>query len=450
VKKHGLAAGIVVTASHNPKEDNGYKVYWENSAQIIPPVDKKIADRIEKELSPWFVPTMEGVDERCEFWDEKIVDEYMEEVAPMSRFRGLLKKPLLVTYTAMHGVGAPFVQRVFEEFGLPPYVPVKEQIDPNPDFPTVVFPNPEEGASALNLAFRTGSENQSKVILANDPDADRLAVAEYQESSHSWRVFNGNETALLFADYAWQHLRTDKTKPASNYLMIAATSASKIVRRMAEVEGFRYEETLNGFKWIGNKVLEKKQKEGLEFLFGFEAEIGFLLQDVSLDKDGVRAAACMAEYASWLYETHQITLAQKLESLYAKYGHFVMIARYFYCYDPAQLARIFDQMRDPHYFTTVGNAKVTWLRDLTRDYQTDTTDHRATLPCSKSSQFIAFRLDSGVDVTLRTSGTEPKLKYYVEAFDLSDGNRAQLLAEQTVDAVIRELLKPEQNGLIRP
>lgn len=167
----------------NPKDDNGYKVYWENACQIIPPHDEGIADTILKNLQPWgwdkdLVSTSELVSDPT---DQGIIDSYFEEVKDLCKYRSDNETTTVkFAYTAMHGVGTPFAVRAFEEFSLPPFVPVKEQILPDPDFPTVAFPNPEEGKGALNLAIQTAEKAGANIILANDPDADRLAIAEKQ------------------------------------------------------------------------------------------------------------------------------------------------------------------------------------------------------------------------------------------------------------------------------
>lgn len=229
------------------------------------------------------------------------------------------KHPLGVVYTAMHGVGAPFVARAFQEFGLPEYCGVREQLEPDPEFPTVAFPNPEEGKGSLLLAFQRARsmnstpEGQSpelgprfRIIMANDPDADRLAIAELQvpfprdgevfqdsaeELSQNWRVLNGNEIAILFADWVWKHFSEKHPEPEERAkgFMLSSTVSSGVLGAMAEAEGFHFQDTLTGFKWMGN-VADELIQSGRVFLFAFEVEIGFLIGDISLDKDGVRTA----------------------------------------------------------------------------------------------------------------------------------------------------------------
>lgn len=198
-----------------------------------------------------------------------IADEYCKQAKQYCyHFEENKKSNIKITYTAMHGVGAEWVKRVFKEFGLNDYISVKEQNDPDPDFPTVTYPNPEEGKGSLKLAIETAEKHESKLILANDPDADRLAVAERQDDGN-WKIFNGNEIAFLLADWMFKHYKGDKKKVA----MVSSTVSSKILKAMAEQEGFYWDETLTGFKWIGNRCAEL-EKEGYNVLLGFEVEIG--------------------------------------------------------------------------------------------------------------------------------------------------------------------------------
>jgi phosphoglucomutase len=433
----------MVTASHNPKDDNGYKVYWENGPQIIPPHDEGIANMILDNVKPWAVPRLDESFDGCELVDDRIGDMYMASIASLCRFRTENpNRSLRIAYTPVHGVGAKFARRAFEVFGLKPFTETKEQIMPDPEFSTVTFPNPEEGATTMQLVVQTARANDCRLVLANDPDADRLAVAEVQDDGSVY-FFNGNEIALLFADYVWQYGR-DKTIAAKDSFMVASTVSSKILRRMGEVEGFAFHDTLTGFKYMGNKSQELVA-QGKQFLFAFEVEIGFLVGDMSFDKDGVRTAACMAEFASML-DAQGERLLTHLRRLYDKYGYFYMIPSYYFCYDPQIMAKVCDACRYPQYIQSIGGDPVVWIRDLTVGYQSDTEGHKPTLPVSSASQFLQMRLQSGVDITIRNSGTEPKLKYYVEANGptLDDAKRKAQVAEK---ALIEEVLQPAKYGL---
>eukprot|EP00761_Pharyngomonas_kirbyi_P013416 gb/GECH01013445.1/.p1 GENE.gb/GECH01013445.1/~~gb/GECH01013445.1/.p1 ORF type:complete len:596 (+),score=192.16 gb/GECH01013445.1/:1-1788(+) len=457
ITQKGCAAGIMITASHNPKDDNGYKVYWENGAQIIPPTDKYIYDAINNNLNLW-----DGVS-----FDEEKIRNHENLVDPLddivsSYFKQIREKycftpeqnpqsPVKVTYTAMHGVGAEWVSKALESFNLPSYIPTQQQVDPDPEFSTVTFPNPEEGKGALALAMKTAEAEDSSLILASDPDADRLAVAERQPDG-DWRIFNGNEIALLFASWIWENFK--KQNPDFDFkkaFMLSSTVSSKILAGMAEKEGFHFEDTLTGFKWMGNKAYELEQK-GYKFLFSFEVEIGFLVGNISLDKDGVRTAAIFNEMTSSVYSQNK-NLVQHLNDLYAKYGYYRMNTRYFFCYESEIMDRVFNRLRtgfDGSYVQQVGDFRIKYVRDITTGYDNSQPDNKSVLPVSKSSHMITFTFEDGSVCTLRNSGTEPKLKYYVEVFDAESEDNANAKLKKLTDSVIEELLQPEKNGLVPP
>jgi phosphomannomutase len=317
------AAGVMVTASHNPKEDNGYKVYWANSAQITAPHDAQIARAIEANFSIWDrMPDDKAIDEHplCLDPTTDVCAAYLAAARHWS-FRTPQQNAaaqLRVVYTAMHGVGGQSVERIFDAFGLPPVIAVREQHDPDPDFTTVEFPNPEEAnGCSLRLAMATADREGAPLILANDPDADRLAVAERQRDSGEWRILDGNEIALLLADWLWRnyterHPEVDRAK----IVMLNSTVSSKALAAMAAKEGFHYRETLTGFKWLGN-LADELVRAGYTFLFAYEVEIGFMIGDMSLDTDGVRAAPVFVEMANHLYE-RGLTLSDHLDNLYHK------------------------------------------------------------------------------------------------------------------------------------
>jgi phosphomannomutase len=468
----------MITASHNPKADNGYKLYWHNGCQIIEPHDVNISNHIQSNLKVWDNVKSEidkllatPVDQRRSLLADKIKDpehvitHYFQDIKQYS-FNGQSyteeekKKHEKIVFTAMHGVGAPFVARAFESFNLNPYVPVVEQIDPNPDFPTVTYPNPEEGKGALALSIATADKAGSRLILANDPDADRLAVAEKQDNGE-WRIFNGNEIAFLLAHWVWIHFQ--KSNPNADYskcVMIASTVSSKILRAMAQKEGFKFEETLTGFKWIGNKA-DDSIREGYTFLFGYEVEIGFLVGDISLDKDGIRSASVFAEMAQELYQRENYNLGKHLDALYSKYGYYMMKTRYFFVPSPSISKKIFDEIRtmeNNSYPTQISynnkTYKIRSVRDLTVGYDNAFADKKPVLPIQPDAQMITFNFEDdengGTAVcTLRNSGTEPKLKWYVEVSD-HDKERATSKVQELTTAVIETLIKPSQNNLQAP
>jgi len=448
----------MVTASHNPKDDNGYKVYWENGPQIIEPHDRGIKQCIEANLEPWAYPggsaeatlTLHKSSVSCPFHD--VHTAYLAASKPLGFFSTEnASRKLNVTYTAMHGVGAKSVKSIFEAFGLKPYIPVPQQIEADPDFPTVAFPNPEEGKGALKLAMETADASNSPFILANDPDADRLAAAEKIDGT--WKIFTGNELGILLLAWYWSnYIKKNPNVDRSKVLVVNSTVSSKMIRALAHKEGFEYQEALTGFKWLGNVCCAAKN-EGRIPLFAFEEAIGYMIGDVSWDKDGVRAAAVFAEMASALYERGS-TVSAELKRLQAELGYYPTNNRYFFCYEPEKLPIIFGEIRNGgKYAEKCGRFAISSIRDLTSPgYDSSTSDKKPLLPVSSGTQMITFTFENGAVATLRGSGTEPKLKYYVELPGKPGVDNAVVEAELTelTQAIIDQFLQPTKFGLIPP
>uniref|UniRef100_A0A671N7D5 Glucose 1,6-bisphosphate synthase-like n=1 Tax=Sinocyclocheilus anshuiensis TaxID=1608454 RepID=A0A671N7D5_9TELE len=432
VMKYGAAAGVMITASHNRKEDNGYKVYWHNGAQISSPHDKEILRCIEESSEPW-----------PESWNEDLVESsllrrdpledvcrsYMEELNTICFHRCSLNtmSPLKFVHSSFHGVGHNYVQRAFQQFGFPPPIPVPEQKDPDPDFSTVSCPNPEEGESVLELSLRLAEREEARIVVATDPDADRLAVAE-QNDNCGWKVFTGNELAALLGWWMlfnWKEAHPDPADTERVY-MLATTVSSKILKAFARIEGFHFEETLPGFKWIGNRIHELT-KAGKEVIFSFEESIGFLCGNMVLDKDGVSTAAVVAEMAAYLH-TKNLSMNQQLINIYE-------MCILYHCVYPE----------------SCGDYCITHIRDVTTGYDSSQPDKKCVLPLSRNSQMVTFTFQNGIVATLRTSGTEPKIKYYTE-FCAAPGERDISSLEEELRkvtaALVEEFLEPDKNNLL--
>ncbi|KAM4787856.1 glucose 1,6-bisphosphate synthase isoform 2-T2 [Cyanocitta cristata] len=456
VQQLGAVAGVMITASHNRKEDNGYKVYWENGAQITSPHDKEIIKCIEECVEPWNGSWNENLVDTSPLRQDplkKICDSYMEDLTKICYHRELnVQSSLKFVHTSFHGVGHDYVQLAFKAFGFQPPIPVPEQKDPDPDFSTVKCPNPEEGESVLELSLRLAEKENAKVVVATDPDADRLAVAEQQENG-CWKVFTGNELAALFGWWMfsrWKNCSQDAD--VSNVYMLATTVSSKILRAIALQEGFHFEETLPGFKWIGSRV-KNLLDNGKEVLFAFEESIGFMCGTSVLDKDGVSAAVVIAEMATYL-QGQSLTLAQKLVDIYETYGYHISKTSYFLCYDPPTIKRIFERLRNfdgpQSYPSCCGVYNILHVRDITTGYDSSQLNKKSVLPVSKSSQMITFTFQNGCVATLRTSGTEPKIKYYAEMCALPGRSDRSVLEEELqklIEALIENFLEPDKNAL---
>lgn len=455
VMHKGAAAGVMVTASHNPAQDNGYKVYWSNGCQIIPPHDQGIAATIMRNLEPvsW---KLDVNSPRLSILGFDVAETYFNKVTKLVPWH--VQVPSFV-YTPMHGVGLPFFT---EAIGRMPrgdqdasgsqisMHTVSEQAEPDPDFSTVKFPNPEE-KGALDLAIRDATRLRYKLIIANDPDADRLAVAEYISLAGNqtmWRQFTGNEIGILLASYTLELYQT--AHKAGNLAMLSSTVSSGMLKAMAEAEGFRFVETLTGFKWLGN-VAQHLTAEGYKVAFAFEEALGYMFTDVVWDKDGVSSAVAFLSAASE-WSKQGLTPFQKLHQLYEMYGYFADANTYLISPSAETTKLVFDTIRAqgvdhsrPHPASLGEKAIVQW-RDLTRGFDTATEDNKPELPVDKDSQMITCELEHGVRFTIRGSGTEPKIKLYVEGRGATL-EEAKQNAVVTQRCLIEEWFSPAKYGL---
>ncbi|KAI1292771.1 Phosphoglucomutase-2 [Halotydeus destructor] len=455
IKLLGCTAGVMVTASHNPKDDNGYKVYFANGAQITSPHDKGIQSTIEENLKPWPEAWDLECIERTEDPMERVKGAYYEQVSKRILDAEVVKSTdLKFTYTALHGVGHRYLTEALTVCGFPSIHSVKEQQEPDPEFSTVTFPNPEEGKGVLDLSIKTANAVDGTIILANDPDADRCAVAERQPAGE-WRIFNGNEIGALLGWWFWflkQRLQP-QLDPAECYMISSAVS-SKVLQTMAKKEGFQFIETLTGFKWMGNRAHELEQ-QGRTVLFAFEEAIGYMCGTSVLDKDGISAAVEVAQMAAHLRSTQNgRSLSEHLKFIYSEYGYHTSLNSYYICHEPEIIKRIFTRLANFHgtntYPDCIGVYRIKRVRDLNRGFDSLTSNNIPELPSSSSSYMLTFYFENGVVLTIRTSGTEPKIKYYTEAIAEPDLKNWQEVDKMLIDLVwnmIKVCLEPEKNGL---
>ena len=396
---HNAAAGVMVTASHNPPEYNGYKVYWGNGAQIIPPQDTGIADAFAKITSAKSQTMPSLADARKSGlvidFTEKEHDDYLAAVFAERSARGVNApaKPMSIAYTPMHGVGAASVEPAFAR--IPGYHLHSEpaQRDPNPDFPTVAFPNPEE-KGAMDLVLALADKIDAQLVLANDPDADRLCVAVLdEESSSKYRVLTGDQVGALIADYLLA--TTPKDKPR---LVATTIVSSQLLQHLATSYGADYRETLTGFKWIGNAAIAWEAQTGGRFLMGYEEALGYTMGSLVRDKDGISSALAFADLVEWNGAQGRSVIAH-LYDIYRRVGLF------FTKPGAEGLAEIKATMTKARSNapTEIAGRRVTKIEDLLHGGEG--------LP---SSDVLVYRLDGGDRVIMRPSGTEPKLKTYYE------------------------------------
>ncbi|MBM4279846.1 MAG: phospho-sugar mutase [Deltaproteobacteria bacterium] len=416
VSSIGAAAGIMVTASHNPPADNGYKVYWANAAQIIPPIDDGIVAAIARAPKANTIARLHPPDAAHKGLRRLIGDDverrYLDAIRDVGWHRAPAHAgavPLRIVYTAMHGVGHRLTVRGLREAGFEGVTCVPTQTDPDGTFRTVAFPNPEE-KGALDLALQKANEVDADVVLANDPDADRLAVAVRTEPGR-YRALSGNEIGVLLCHDALKN----KDAGSKKKLVITTIVSSTMLSRIAHDLGAAYDEVLTGFKWIANKAMEREQT-GHYFCGGYEEAIGFSLGPIVRDKDGVGAAVRMAELCRSLKEEGR-TLVDRLDELAVRHGlsHGAQWSVTMPGLDGlSKIGAIMNTLRErPATLSTLAGSPVVRRVDLkTADIPADV---------------IVLYSEDGARLTVRPSGTEPKIKLYLE-LQARVGSTAELAA----------------------
>ncbi|KAF8841010.1 hypothetical protein BDN67DRAFT_950632 [Paxillus ammoniavirescens] len=448
MKRLNAACGVMVTASHNPKDDNGFKVYWENAVQIINPHDMGIAQAILDNLEPGINDNFDVyASPLCLDRTDEMKESYFALINAMANPKSRVAlSPVKFVNTSMHGVSDVFASEVFRRANFEPYIAVEEQRVPDPDFPTVPFPNPEE-KGALERAILTAMQSGADYVLAQDPDADRFSAAE-RGTDKSFTIFTGDQLGSLFASRVLDTYKASG-KPLDKLAMVASTVSSKMIEAMAHSEGFKFVDCLTGFKFIGNTALEL-ERAGYEVPFGYEEAIGFMFGSEIRDKDGIAATLMFAELATEL-RRQGLTVREYLTGLYQKYGYFETRNNYFICSDPVKVDRIFARLRSfervshaskQQYPASIAELAVTSVVDLTANHGYDSNNaptYVPRLPLS-SGHMIQFRAQSAevsVVLTIRTSGTEPKIKYYLEGSG-SDPEKVSAVLPRVVDHLANE------------
>jgi phosphomannomutase len=416
VRHLDVSAGVMVTASHNPAQDNGYKVYLggvDAGSQIVAPVDAEIAAHID-EAAARPVSELPRSDDYAEAGDD-LVAEYVRRTAALAGTAASGTQPRVV-YTAMHGVGWEVARRVFSQAGFVEPVPVPEQSAPDPAFPTVAFPNPEE-PGALDLAFATADRVSADLVIANDPDADRLAVAV--PTADGWRRLSGNEVGALLGWRAAERARRDDVDGT----LAASIVSSPALREVARRYGLDYADTLTGFKWVS-------RVGGL--LYGYEEALGYLVDPEKVrDKDGISAAVDFLALATELTSAGS-SVAEHLTAFDERFGAFASSQISLRVDDLAEIGRLTGRLREAPP-AAVGSRRV--------DHIDDFRDGFGGFP---AGDVLRLWFTDGSRVIVRPSGTEPKLKVYIDASSTAGDALARRAAAEAavadLDAGMRELL----------
>ena len=427
VRKLGCISGIVVTASHNPSEYNGYKVYWEDGAQITAPKDVEIIGEVNAITDYTAIKSMDKEEAiKAGLFNvigKEIDDSYIEElkklvINPISE-EG---KELKIVYTPLHGTGNLPVRRILKEIGFEHVYVVKEQELPDGNFPTASYPNPED-PKVFELAKKLADEVEADIILATDPDADRLGVC-IRDNNNEWQLLTGNMSGALIAEYEFSQKAEHGTLPA-NAALIKTIVTGNMSDQIAKHYNAKLIEVLTGFKFIGEQIKYFEQTKSNEYVFGYEESYGCLIGTHARDKDAVVAVMGFCEAAAY-YKSKGISLYDQVNNLYNMYGYYREDLKAITLKGVEGMAKIKEIMENyrNNVPTEMGGYKVLKVRDYLADTITDLATKEVTPTGLPKSNVLYFELTDDAWCAVRPSGTEPKIKFYfgVKGTSVEDAN----------------------------
>ena len=419
VRELKATAGIMITASHNKPKYNGYKVYWDDGAQIVAPVDKGIMTEVNEITDYSKIKTMkesEAIEKGLyNIIGKEIDDKYIDELRKCVLNPEIIKeygKDLKIVYTPLHGAGNEMVQRILGELGFEKVYVVPEQEKPDGNFPTVDYPNPE-AKEAFNLALNLAKEKDADVVLATDPDADRLGIYAKDTKTGEYKDYTGNMSALLIAEYRISQMKEKNILP-ENGMLISTIVSSNLAGAIARNYELDFREVLTGFKNIGEQIRKEEQINGKKYVFGFEESYGCLIGDYARDKDGVGAVMSLCEAAAY-YKSKGITLWDQMINIYEKYGYYKegQVSIVLEGADGAkQISEMMEKMRN-NTPSEIGGYKVLEFRDYNLDIVKDITTGNVSKTGLPKSNVLYYALDNDNWCCVRPSGTEPKIKFYI-------------------------------------
>lgn len=444
VRKLGCIAGINITASHNPPEYNGYKVYWEDGAQITPPHDTGIMSEVKAVTDYNTVKTMPKDEAQkaglYETIGAAIDDSYIEELKTQVRHPEIIKevqKDITIVYTPLHGTGNIPARRVLKELGFENVFVVPEQELPDGEFPTVSYPNPE-AEEAFALALKLAKEKDADLVLATDPDADRLGVYVKDTKSGEYITLTGNMSGCLLAEYEISQIKELKGLPADGAL-IKTIVTTNMADAIAKYYNVKLIEVLTGFKYIGQQILGFEQKKEGTYLFGFEESYGCLIGTHARDKDAIVATMALCEAAAY-YKTKGKTLWDAMIDMYERYGYYKDEVKSITLKGIEGLQKIQDIMNTLRENTPseIGGYKVLSARDYKKDTIKNMETGEVTTTGLPSSNVLYYDLSDSAWLCVRPSGTEPKIKFYygVKGNSLEDAAaKSEALGSQVVEKI---------------
>ncbi len=437
IRKLGCQSGIILTASHNPKEYNGYKAYWDDGAQMIAPHDVNVIIEVTK-ITNLDDIKFKGNPELIEIIGEEIDKAFIENIKKLSLSPDSIKRNsnLKIVYTPIHGTGVKLIPWALKEYGFGNIIHVPEQDVTDGNFPTVKSPNPEEPA-ALDMAVKKAIETDADIVMASDPDADRLGIA-VKNNKGEWILVNGNQTALIFVYYLirrWKELG----KLNGNEYIVKTIVTTEIIKQIADRNSVECFDCFTGFKWIASVIRENEGKK--EYIGGGEESYGFLPEEFARDKDAVSSCAMMAEIAAWAKDNGK-TLFELLQDIYIEYGYGkekgISVVRK----GKSGAEEIVQMMKN---FSTnppkeIAGSKVKIIKDYESLKMTNLDSGEVTdLVMPATSNVLQFFTEDGTKISVRPSGTEPKIKFYMEVRGemktRADYDAADATANKKIDAI---------------
>ena len=445
VRTLGCTAGVMITASHNPPKYNGYKVYWDDGAQIVAPRDKDIIQKVRdiKSFSEIKKITKEEAEEKglLKIIGPEMDEKYLTVLKNAVLNPEIMKeegKKLKVVYTPLHGTGNTIAEKLLKELGLANVYVVPEQKEPDGNFPTVDYPNPED-KKAFKLALGLAKKVDADVVLATDPDADRLGIFAKDTKSGEYMEYTGNMSALLIAEYRISQMKEKGILP-DNGMFITTVVSSDLAKAIAKYYHLECIEVLTGFKNIGAVMKKAEENHDKTYVFGFEESYGCLIGDYARDKDGIAAVMALCEAACY-YQSKGKTLWDAMQDIYEKYGYYkeaqVSIVRE----GPQGAQEIKDMMTKMRNseIKKIGNYQVLTFKDIEKDIVKDMKTGEITKTGLPTSNVLYYALEDNSWCCVRPSGTEPKIKLYMGVKGSSNEDASQKLEElkEAMEACVR-------------
>ena len=435
IRELKCTAGIMITASHNPPKYNGYKVYWDDGAQIVSPRDKDIIAKVRAVES--FSEIKQISEEEAKnkgllnFVGTEMDDKYIEKLKSLILNPEIVKeqgKKLKVVYTPLHGTGNMVAERLLKEIGIENLYVVPEQKEPDGNFPTVDYPNPED-PKAFKLALELAKKVDADVVLATDPDADRLGIFAKDTKTGEYKNYTGNMSALLIAEYRISQMKEKGILP-KNGMMITTIVSSNLTKAIGEYYGLEVFEVLTGFKNIGAVMRKAEENKDKEYVFGFEESYGCLIGDYARDKDGIAAVMALCEAACY-YQSKGMTLWDQMIAIYEKYGYYketqVSIVREG-AEGAEEIKQIMTNTRNKD-IEKIGDYKVLTFKDIDKDYVKNMITGEESKSDLPKSNVLYYELEDNNWCCIRPSGTEPKIKLYMGVKGKTDEEASKKLED---------------------